>query len=101
MSTVLGVADLEHKNSTGIKPRRTPRVLEPFMGLLGRSPRLSHAWHACGIALGGTAGEWEGKETTQATFLSVSLKQCLTGLCCSSSKPKLFCAALVFHRNMK
>lgn len=67
MATVLGVTDLEHKNSTGIRPRRTPRVPEPFMGLLGRSPRLSHAWHVCGIALR-CRRWWEGKETTQANF---------------------------------
>lgn len=78
MATILGVADLEHKNSTGGRPRRTPRVPEPFMGLLERSPRLSPAWHVCGIALR-CRRWWEGKETTQAHFLSVVLKQCLQG----------------------
>jgi hypothetical protein len=92
MATILGVADLEHKNGTGIRPRRTPRVPESFMGLLGRSPRLSHAWHVYGIALK-CRRWWEGKETTQANFLSVLLKQCSAGLCYFFSKSKLSYAA--------
>lgn len=99
MATILGAADLEHKNSTGLRPRRTSRVPEPFMGLLGRSPRLSHAWHCVELPSGAGDGGRERKQLKQ-------ISQCWTKTMISRAllfllQTKVVLCSLVLHRNMK
>lgn len=96
MATALGVTDLEHKNSTGIRPRRTPRVPEPFMELLGRS-------HMPGMCVELPSGTGDGgRERKQLKQIS----QCWTKTMISRALLFLFQAkdvlcSLVLHRNMK